>query len=242
MKCKFLYYIAILSASLLYTSLHAQQTLFIDKIEYSCASSFDISVRTKNITNTVALQGTVTWDTSVLKFNSINFGNAAITLNETNVNTGAATNGYLTFLWYDNDLTGKTNADSSTLFVVNFINKHAGKGKSNISFSNTPTLLEIDTLAAGGNPVNNTSALFTNGYVVTPSFYTFIRSGNWSDAANWQNNLVPPATLPACSEITINPESATECILNVQQNIEPGAKINLVAGKKFRIQGNMVIQ
>jgi subtilisin-like proprotein convertase family protein len=72
--------------------------------------------------------------------------------------------------------------------------------------------------------------------------YTFTGSGNWNDASNWSNNIIPPAVLPACSQIYIDPPAGEECVLNVTQTISPGAIIKVMNNKKFRIPGNLVMQ
>lgn len=72
--------------------------------------------------------------------------------------------------------------------------------------------------------------------------YTFTGTGNWNDPANWLNGKMPPAKLLSCSEIKINPVGSTESILNVPQVLVPGAKLTIMAGKKFRVIGNMLIQ
>ncbi|MBL0358631.1 MAG: hypothetical protein IPP72_17995 [Chitinophagaceae bacterium] len=222
--------------------LKAQQTLFIDKQEYSCAGSFNIAIRTKSIRNTVALQGTVRWDTAVVKYNTISFGSSAITLDAGNVNLSGTANGYLTFLWVENNLQAQSTTDSTSLFNIHFITNGTGKGKALITFSNIPTALEIDTLDNNGLPVVNQTAAFANGYIITPFIYNFTGAGNWDNAANWKDNIIPPAILPACSEILINPSAGNECILNTQQTISAGAKITVAAGKKYRVAGNIAVQ
>ncbi|MEP7142047.1 MAG: PQQ-dependent sugar dehydrogenase [Ferruginibacter sp.] len=72
--------------------------------------------------------------------------------------------------------------------------------------------------------------------------YTFTGSGNWNDAANWSNSKIPPASLPAASEIIIDPALNGECVLNVPQTILTGGKITVKPNKKFRIMGNLTIQ
>lgn len=222
--------------------INAQQTLFIDKQEYSCASAFNIAVRTKKINNVVAMQGTVIWDTSVVKYNGISYGSSAIALDATNMNLSSTANGYLTFLWFDNNLQGRASIDSASLFTINFTTNGTGKGTGLVQFANTPTPMEIDTLWAGNIPVNNTAAVFTDGYVVTPYFYNFTGAGNWTVASNWKDNMVPPAVLPACSEIIIGPASINECILDIPQTISTGAKITVIAGKRLTIAGNLILQ
>lgn len=222
--------------------LFAQQTLFIDKQEYSCANSFNLSVRTKHIANVVALQGTVQWDTSVIKFNSISYGSSAITITGANMNLTSASSGNISFLWFDNNIEAQSVEDSTILFTINFLTNGSGKGTTAVAFTNTPTALEIDTLDGGGVPVANNAAIFSNGYIITPSVYHFVGSGNWNIASNWENNLIPPVSLPACSEIIINPTGSTECLLDISQIIAPGAKFTVNSGKKIRILGNLTLQ
>jgi 1,4-alpha-glucan branching enzyme len=77
-------------------------------------------------------------------------------------------------------------------------------------------------------------------YIYLPStVYSFIGNGNWTDASNWSYNRIPPTPLPSGSEIIVSPQSGGECILNTPQNIGPGAKFTVVAGKKFRIPLNL---
>lgn len=71
--------------------------------------------------------------------------------------------------------------------------------------------------------------------------YTFTGNGNWSSAANWDNNIVPPALLPKGSTIIINPSGAGECILETNQQLEAGAYLNVMPGKNFKVQGNLQI-
>ncbi|MBL0358121.1 MAG: hypothetical protein IPP72_15195 [Chitinophagaceae bacterium] len=40
---------------------------------------------------------------------------------------------------------------------------------------------------------------------MVPVIYRFTGNGNWSVAANWENNLIPPAVLSDGSEIIIDP-------------------------------------
>ncbi|MES2848568.1 MAG: hypothetical protein V4685_05900 [Bacteroidota bacterium] len=72
--------------------------------------------------------------------------------------------------------------------------------------------------------------------------YTFTGSGNWNVAANWLNGKMPPAKLLSCSEIVVSPTGSTESLLNIPQVLAPGAKLTIMAGKKFRVIGSMLIQ
>jgi glucose/arabinose dehydrogenase len=72
--------------------------------------------------------------------------------------------------------------------------------------------------------------------------YTFTGNGNWDVAANWTNNSIPPASLPAGSVIMINPPANAECVLNISQTILPGSQIIVSNNKRFRIVGDLNLQ
>jgi len=74
--------------------------------------------------------------------------------------------------------------------------------------------------------------------------YIFNGNGNWEDANNWSNKTIPPLSLPSGSVITIDPVLEGECVLNLNtvQTISPGATLNVIAGKKFRIISDLIIQ
>lgn len=72
--------------------------------------------------------------------------------------------------------------------------------------------------------------------------YTFTGNGNWSVAANWANNLIPPQTLDKEGIIIINPMPSGECILDVPLTIATGTNLKVSPNAKFRIIGNLNIQ
>ena len=71
--------------------------------------------------------------------------------------------------------------------------------------------------------------------------FIFTGNGNWSDASNWKNNQTPPAILPSNAAIIIDPSPGDECILDIAYSITNGKKITVLAGKKFLVQGNLII-
>ena len=75
-----------------------------------------------------------------------------------------------------------------------------------------------------------------------PTVYNFIGNGNWTEAANWSYNIVPPTPLPSGSEIQIAPQPGGECILNTPQTISQGAKLTVVTGKNLKIPLNLTNQ
>ena len=72
--------------------------------------------------------------------------------------------------------------------------------------------------------------------------YSFTGDGNWDVAANWSNNTIPPALLPAFSEIVIDPIVNGKCVLNISQTISKNAIITVRTGKKMIVPGALTIQ
>jgi len=70
--------------------------------------------------------------------------------------------------------------------------------------------------------------------------YTFTGNGNWDVAANWLNNQIPPAVLPAGNSIIINPLPGGKCLLNTTQIISRGATITVMPGKTMQVPGSLI--
>jgi len=105
-----------------------------------------------------------------------------------------------------------------------------------------------DNLFTGytGDVPPNHRNLLMNGTIWLAAYdhitYTFTGNGNWNVAANWSNNIIPPAVLPSGDSIIINPGSGSTCYLNVSQTISSGANLTVISGKPFLIPGELKIQ
>lgn len=86
----------------------------------------------------------------------------------------------------------------------------------------------------------NLNYVMCNSSVST--IYTFTGVGNWNVPANWSNSIIPPAVLANGDQIVIYPFGNGECVLNINQTIPTASNMTVVAGKKFRIVGNLTIQ
>lgn len=131
-------------------------------------------------------------------------------------------------------------------------------GADTVSFQSTGNWYNYLSNGTGtglNGPTNSTFNLATTGQSITlqpgeyhvyiyhpANVYIFNGSGNWNDAANWTYNTVPPAVLPAGSEIYVNPRIGGECTINTTQTISPGAKFTVMAGKKVKIPLNLSVQ
>jgi CubicO group peptidase (beta-lactamase class C family) len=209
------------------------------------------------------LAATTTWPTWDLMASptvnaaAINFSNVSgtsVTVNWTNGNGGSR----LLLVKSDNSINsfpldgtdyianaafGSGNSPGSNTYIV-----YNGTGNSVIVTGLTPNkkyyfrLVEYNKNSSTGN-----NALYLLGsnpeeYTITSNSFSFTGNGNWSTAANWNNSLMPPPTLPHGSQIIINPTGTGECVLDVQQRISSAASLTVQTGKRLKIVGNLVIQ
>ena len=98
-----------------------------------------------------------------------------------------------------------------------------------------------DAATGDGGSLNGWGLRFCST-VATPVTYVFTGNGNWSNAANWLNGAIPPATLPINCAIEINPIAGGECLLDVTEHISTGATLTVKAGKIIQIPGSLIIQ
>ena len=129
---------------------------------------------------------------------------------------------------------------------------------SNYTFNNltwvapaTPTIDDQNItfyyvgMAANGSGTSGDfvyASTVTSTLLSTTQTYTFTGNGNWSDAANWSNNTVPPDTISGSNnEIIIDPSADGECVLNIIQTMQNNAKFTVKEGKKLRVIGDLRI-
>ena len=70
--------------------------------------------------------------------------------------------------------------------------------------------------------------------------YTFIGNGLWTNSANWQNGLIPPAILSGDATIMISPALGGSCTLNTSQYVNSGGKVIVASGAQFILQSNLI--
>jgi hypothetical protein len=73
------------------------------------------------------------------------------------------------------------------------------------------------------------------------TLFVFTGTGNWSNASNWMNNIIPPVILPVNSEIVLTPYAGGECVLDQSQTILKGSKLTIEKNTQFRIIENLFI-
>jgi hypothetical protein len=73
-----------------------------------------------------------------------------------------------------------------------------------------------------------------------PVIYTFTGNGNWTLAANWSNDLIPPSVLADGSEIIIDPLAGGKAVLNIPYVLNPGGSLKIMPGKQFEVGANLI--
>lgn len=214
-----------------------RQALSIDSLPYRCSDSFDVSVRMRMLNNVIGLQGSIRWDSAALSLSAIKPGTAIIALDSSNMNLTNAARGVLSFLWFDNSISGIDPADSSVLFTMKFLRKKSAIGKVSIDWSDQPTPREIDTLDFNNIPQKNNQALFNSGSIETTFEYVFTGNGNWSNINNWKDSKIPPSLLQECESITIKHISGGSCNLDVQQRMTNRSGLKVSPGCRLNISG-----
>ena len=159
----------------------AQKTMYLDSIQNVCkvGSIQNISLRAKNFNLILGLQGSINWDTSVLKYSGISYGTSAIQLNASSMGLNNTSKGDVTFLWFDNTLGGITVPDTSIIFTLSFTVQNTIIGKTPISITNTPSSVSIiiNDLVTG-LPINATDTATISGFIGFVNQPTISKSGN----------------------------------------------------------------
>ncbi len=74
-----------------------------------------------------------------------------------------------------------------------------------------------------------------------PVTYIFTGDGNWNNPANWENNLVPPASTNLGSEIIINNVPGGQCLLNIPYTVTGGTSLTILTGKSLVVPSNFIV-
>jgi len=154
--------------------------MFLDNIDTICNNTKVIySVKVKNFTNIAGFQGTIKWDSTLLRIDSVFFNpnGGPIQLADTNVNLKIK-NSTLSYLWYDTTFLGVTVPDSTTIISFRFNVISARGSTTPIYFINKPTKLEIDTVDINGIPSISDDTLYINGKIQFVDTPIIVQNGN----------------------------------------------------------------
>jgi glucose/arabinose dehydrogenase len=72
--------------------------------------------------------------------------------------------------------------------------------------------------------------------------YMFIGNGNWTDATNWSDNIIPPSNSLVNTIITIKPSVGGQCVVNTPISIPKTSKLIVENNKQLRMNSNLTFQ
>ncbi|MBU3713940.1 MAG: T9SS type A sorting domain-containing protein, partial [Ferruginibacter sp.] len=119
-------------------------SLIVSTVNGVCGNTVDVPVRVSGFKSMASMQGSINWNPADLKFESIsNFGPASLALGNANFGTSQSTQGRLTFSWNDNNLSGITLPDTTTIYTIRFTALGSQSRTIPVTISNTPTIVEF---------------------------------------------------------------------------------------------------
>jgi gliding motility-associated-like protein len=109
-----------------------------------CNTLVEVPIKASRFRSMLSMQGTITWDTAALRFDSIaDFGPSALALLASNFGQTQTASGRLFFSWNDPALKGVTLPDSSSLFRLRFTILATSATTTSVSVGGTIVPLEL---------------------------------------------------------------------------------------------------
>jgi hypothetical protein len=150
--------------------------LHVSTVNGLCNQQVDLPVRATAFRQMMTMQGSVNWNASDLRLDSISgYGPAAMGMNVANFGLSPAGIGRITFSWNDPSGNGLSLADSTTVFTLRFTALGTTVRSVPVTITGTPTPLEFydaglvkksNVQTAGG--VNISCEFTISGKVLTP--------------------------------------------------------------------------
>ena len=121
--------------------------VYSDAQRISCSGTVDVPIKVSRFRKMLSMQGTVSWDTAVFRFDSLSsYGPAALNLQPAQFGLTQTSVGRLYFSWNDPSLAGITLTDSATLFTLRMTVRARSATSSQISIGGDVVPMEfIDT-------------------------------------------------------------------------------------------------
>jgi hypothetical protein len=172
MRKKIISYLFILQ--LLALSASGSVSLIMKHQDAAAGSQVTVPVRVKDFINILSVQGTIIFDPAIISFVSVQQFNVP-GMNAGNFGVTQIGSGILTFSWFESNLIGQTLADSAIIFSVKFNVTGTTGQLSALTFSSTPTLLEVGNtlgqsetlnLVNGAVHVANTSTVYDLSLII----------------------------------------------------------------------------
>ncbi len=117
-------------------------TIYADTVSGNNGTKVTVKFKVKNFTNIIGMQGTFSWTTSVVTFDTINtYGLPSMSV--ANFGLGQQGTGKITFSWNDPTLNGVTLANGTVVWQVVYDVVGSGGASTTVDFVNTPTSMEF---------------------------------------------------------------------------------------------------
>ena len=129
---------------LMAAGLNAQQvTLMMPDMAVEPGANVHVDVQVENFDDIAGVQFSINWDKNVLSFIGVdNFGLPDLSV-DGNFGTVETSGGKLRFVWYQQDLSGVTLDDNSTIFSIWFKATGTPNSSTQIAISNEPIVIEV---------------------------------------------------------------------------------------------------
>ena len=135
----FLFYLFVLTIPV---SLKAQPSFFVPNQVVDPGQFVNADVKVSSFSDIIGIQFSVDWDSTVLRYLGLQDFAMDIT-EEANFGTNNAGSGTIGFFWFDEAVTGVSLDDSTSLFSIKFEVVGNYNDSTFISFSDSPTQIEI---------------------------------------------------------------------------------------------------
>jgi len=143
--------------------LQGQAIFTLENTTANTGETFCVDVTAENLVQVQSMQFSVNYDASILEFSSINnlaspFATASITPN--------TSMGQIGFSWFAGNFAGATLPANDVLFEICFTVLGSAGSSTDISFTNNPTFIEINTVGSNGTNIGLT---VVGGNVTVPT-------------------------------------------------------------------------
>ena len=149
----------------------------VSTVQGVCNRQVDVPVRATAFRHMLTMQGSVNWNASDLRLDSISgYGPASMGMDVANFGLTQAGNGRMTFSWNEASGNGLSLADSTTIFTMRFTALGTTLRAIPITVTSTPTALDFydaalvkKTSVQTAGAVNITCEFMISGKVLTPA-------------------------------------------------------------------------
>ena len=105
-----------------------------------------------------------------------------------------------------------------------------------------PFELDMERLPRNSDGIRTNKSIFVSIEQPSKNAYVFTGNGNWSDPNNWLDKAKPPVIVPNGYSVYIEPVAGGSCVLDINQQINPGAQLIVVSNSNLLMNGNLQIQ